>query len=117
MKKPHLGLEVDNEVDLTKIHTEYDADGTPRYMCKDTLLRNINEPSLRLNIKNKSIFKDFRIGKSKQEVAEQVQKFKPIVKKVVRRKSEKVLIITDSQGRVFEDSIKAEYKTIVDEPK
>ena len=114
-KKPRLGLDDDNTIDLTKVHVDYDEDGTVRYMCKNTLLRNINEPSLRKNIKNKTLFKDFRTGKSKQQVAEEVQEAKPSkFKKVVQRKSEKVLIITDSQGRVFEDSIKAEYRELVD---
>ena len=114
-KKPRLGLDVDNTVDLTKVHVDYDNDGTVRYMCKATLLRNINEPSLRTNIKNKTLFKDFRTGKSKQQVAEEVQEAKPSkFKKAVQKKSEKVLIITDSQGRVFEESIKAEYRGIVD---
>ena len=85
-------------------------------MKRDTdPLRTIKEPSLRTNIKNKTLFKDFRTGKSKQQVAEEVQEAKPSkFKKAVQKKSEKVLIITDSQGRVFEESIKAEYRAIVD---
>ena len=115
-KKPRLAIDRDADiVDLTKVHEDYDDDGTVRYSCKETLLRNINEPSLRLNIKNKNLFKDFRTGKSKQQVAEEVQEAKPSkFKKAVQKKSEKVLIITDSQGRVFEESIKAEYRELVD---
>ena len=117
--KQHYPDQYSANVDLTAIHENIDQEtGLTVYACTKTLMRNAkNNPQLAENFKNPLPFacSDFRQGLNQKQIDEQVKYAKPPRKQRKRDgPSEKVLIITDSQGTRFEEFIKSEYNNIAD---